>query len=156
MTCANKTDARLLREDHFLCVVMDAVLAIQGAAKRWLKRRRTRELLAALDEHQLRDIGLTRADVVSESAILRAVVARRDQVGGVSATISTVRRWWTNRDASRRALAELDDDQLSNLSDIGRRIRRQAQHVRQRGVVSALRPSRATSPAAPKREVSAQ
>jgi uncharacterized protein YjiS (DUF1127 family) len=126
MPCANKTDPRLLREDHVLCFIIDALLAVHGAAKRWLKRRRTRELLAALDEHQLRDIGLTRADVVSESAILRAVVARRDQVGGVSATILTVRRWWKNRDASRRALAEIEDNQLPNLSDIGRQLRREA------------------------------
>lgn len=131
MTRAYKTEPLLLREDHFLCFVIDAVLAIQGTANRWLKRRNTRELLAALDEHQLRDIGLTRADVVSESAILRAVAARRAQVGRMSATIATVRRWWTNRDASRRALEELDDDQLDKLSDVGREVRRQALQVRQ-------------------------
>jgi uncharacterized protein YjiS (DUF1127 family) len=126
MPCATKTDLRLLREDHVLCVVMDAVLAIQGAAKRWLKRRRTWERLAALDEHQLRDIGLTRADVVSESAILRPVMARRNQVGSVRGAISKVRYWWTSRDLNCRALAELEDDQFPNLSEIGRQLRREA------------------------------
>jgi putative MATE family efflux protein len=40
---------------------------------------------------------------------------------------SNLRRWWPGRDKSRPALAMLDDDQLCNLSDIGRQIRRQAQ-----------------------------
>jgi hypothetical protein len=34
---------------------------------------------------------------------------------------------WLGRDKSYRALAELDDDQLVNLSDLGRQIRREAQ-----------------------------
>jgi uncharacterized protein YjiS (DUF1127 family) len=126
MSCATKTDLRLLREDHILCFIMDAVLAAHGAAKRWLKRRRTRELLVALDEHQLSDIGLTRADVSSESAISRAVMARRNQVGSLRGAISKVRYWWTSRDLNCRALAELEDDQLPNLSDIGRQLRREA------------------------------
>jgi uncharacterized protein YjiS (DUF1127 family) len=56
----NQADPRLLREDHFLCVIMDTVLAAQAAVKRWLDRRRTRQALATLDEHLLRDIGLIR------------------------------------------------------------------------------------------------
>jgi putative MATE family efflux protein len=38
-----------------------------------------------------------------------------------------LRRWWLDRDKSRRALAALDNDQLCELSDVGREIRREAQ-----------------------------
>jgi uncharacterized protein YjiS (DUF1127 family) len=55
-----KANPRLLREDHVLCLVMDAVLAAQVALRRWSLRRRNRQALATLDEHALRDIGLTR------------------------------------------------------------------------------------------------
>jgi uncharacterized protein YjiS (DUF1127 family) len=41
---------------------------------------------------------------------------------------SKLARWWRNRDKSRHALAALDDDQLSHLSDIGRQIRRDERH----------------------------
>jgi uncharacterized protein YjiS (DUF1127 family) len=56
----DQADPCLLREDHFLCVIMDAVLAVQAAVKRWLHRRRGRQELVAVDEHPSRDIGLTR------------------------------------------------------------------------------------------------
>ena len=70
-----KADPRLLREDHFLCLIMDIGLAVRPAIRRWMDRRRTRQVLAALDEHQLRDIGLTRAEARSETASLGAVLA---------------------------------------------------------------------------------
>ena len=70
-----KADPRPLREDHFLCLIIDAVLAVRLAIRRWLNGRRTRQVLAALDEHQLRDIGLTRAEARSETASLSAVLA---------------------------------------------------------------------------------
>ena len=41
----------------------NAVLALAAIFRRWLKRRHTRQVLAALDEHQLRDIGVTRAEI---------------------------------------------------------------------------------------------
>ena len=52
-------------------------------------------------------------------------------IGGGSRA-SKLRRWWLDRDKSRRALAALNDDQLSNLSDIGRQIRREARRARNR------------------------
>jgi uncharacterized protein YjiS (DUF1127 family) len=64
-----KADPRLLREDHFLCLIMDAVLAVRPAIRRWLNVRRTRQVLAALDEHQLRDIGLTRAKLAARPQV---------------------------------------------------------------------------------------
>ena len=41
------------------------------------------------------------------------------------------RLWWTDRDRSRWAIAQLDDDRVSDLSEVGRRIRRdiRRQHV---------------------------
>ena len=67
-----KADPRPLREDHFLSPIMDAVLAARLPIRRWLNGRRTRQVLAALDE---RDIGLTRAEARSETASLSSVLA---------------------------------------------------------------------------------
>jgi uncharacterized protein YjiS (DUF1127 family) len=66
-----KADPRPFREDHrhLLCLITDAVLAVRLAIRRWLSGRRTRLVLAALDEHQLRDIGLTRAGTRSETQV---------------------------------------------------------------------------------------
>jgi uncharacterized protein YjiS (DUF1127 family) len=53
----------LLRADHFFWLVTEAVLALPATVGHWLRRRHTRQVLAALDDHQLRDIGLTRAEL---------------------------------------------------------------------------------------------
>jgi hypothetical protein len=47
--------------------------------------------------------------------------------------VSTFWRWSLDSTKSRRALAALDDDQLHNLSDCGRRIRREALREAGRG-----------------------
>ena len=49
-----------LRDDHIVLLTIDRLLALHAAFKRWRKRRKTLLALADLDEHQLRDIGLTR------------------------------------------------------------------------------------------------
>ena len=98
-----KADSVLLRDDHLILLLVDGILAVHAAVRRWLVRRRTRRALAALDPHQLRDIGVPRADALRES-----------------------RRWWSGRDNSQRALAELDDSELSNLSEAGLKMRREA------------------------------
>ena len=67
----NQADPRLLREDHILCLIMDAGLAIQAAVQRRLARRRARQALAGLDEHQLRDIGISRAEALHEGKCRR-------------------------------------------------------------------------------------
>ena len=104
-----KTSSGLLKEDHIVLLAIDALLAARAAVRRWLACRRTRRALAALDDRQLRDIGVTRTEALCESA-----------------------RWWPGRDKSRRALAELDDSQLGNLSEIGRQVRRQARQASNR------------------------
>ena len=44
------------------------VIAIFPAIRVWQERTRQRRALASLDDHLLRDIGLSRAQAVSESA----------------------------------------------------------------------------------------
>ena len=44
------------------------VTAIAAAVSLWLERSRSRRALAAFDDHQLRDIGLSRADAWRESS----------------------------------------------------------------------------------------
>jgi uncharacterized protein YjiS (DUF1127 family) len=105
-----KADSVLLRDDHLILLLVDGILAVYAAVRRWLERRRTRRALAALDPHQLRDIGVPPAEALRES-----------------------RRWWSGRDNSRRALAELDDSQLSNLSEAGLKLRTGARQAGYRG-----------------------
>jgi uncharacterized protein YjiS (DUF1127 family) len=44
------------------------VTAIAATVSSWLERSRSRRALAAFDDHQLRDIGLSRADAWRESS----------------------------------------------------------------------------------------
>ena len=50
----------LLRDDHVVLLVIDTLLALHASFKKWRNRRRTLLALGDLDDHQLRDIGLTR------------------------------------------------------------------------------------------------
>jgi uncharacterized protein YjiS (DUF1127 family) len=104
--CPGKADRGLVRQDHILFLVMDAGLAAYAAVRRGLESWRSRQALAELDERQLRDIGVTRAQALHES-----------------------RRWLPGHDRSRRALAELGDSQLCNLSESGLRIRREVRRA---------------------------
>ena len=45
----------------------EARAGIVALVREWLRRSRTRHEIADLDEHLLRDIGLTRLDAVAES-----------------------------------------------------------------------------------------
>ena len=55
-----ETETALLREDHIVLLAIDGLLALHAAIKRYLMRRNTRRILAALDDRQLKDVGLTR------------------------------------------------------------------------------------------------
>jgi uncharacterized protein YjiS (DUF1127 family) len=57
----------VLRDDHIVLLAIDGVLTLHAAIKSYLMRRRTRKILAALDDRQLRDIGLTRDEIASAS-----------------------------------------------------------------------------------------
>lgn len=111
-----KADPGPMRDYPVLCMVMDAGFATHAAVSLWFKRCRSRQILAALDNHQLRDIGLTRADVSSWSGRLSTVLGKPADVG----------------DIRRRALADLDDSQLCNLSEAGLRLRREARRASHR------------------------
>jgi hypothetical protein len=38
--------------------------------------------------------------------------------------------WWRSHNESRRALAELDDSEIGNLSELGRKLRREERRAR--------------------------
>ena len=61
--------AELSQSNHVLLLVVDAIVAVHLAFRRWLGRRRTRRALANLDDHQLRDIGLTRGTIDLEPVV---------------------------------------------------------------------------------------
>jgi hypothetical protein len=48
-------------------------------------------------------------------------------------------RWWMGRDEGRQALAQVDDDHLSDLSEIGRQVRREERHRLAGGHRKAIR-----------------
>src|SRR5215471_13863878 len=48
------------RGRHLFLRAFDWLVALRASLKLWRNRRRTLQALAELDEHQLRDIGLTR------------------------------------------------------------------------------------------------
>jgi len=54
----------LLRTDHGRNWTMAAISTVAL----WVERGRSRRVLATLDDHQLRDIGISRADALLESA----------------------------------------------------------------------------------------
>ena len=56
-----------LREDHIVLLAIDALLSLRAAVKRYITRRRTRRILAALDDQQLRDIGIARSEINDRS-----------------------------------------------------------------------------------------
>jgi uncharacterized protein YjiS (DUF1127 family) len=58
--CQHQASNVLLRDDHIVLLAIDALLALYASFKKWRNRRRTLTALADLDDHQLRDIGLTR------------------------------------------------------------------------------------------------
>ena len=89
------------RDSHIIIAVIDALAALYVSFKQWRGRRQTLKALAELDEHQLRDIGLTRGDTTP---------------------------WWQAQETCQCALAALDDSELIHLSDVGRRMQRQARH----------------------------
>jgi uncharacterized protein YjiS (DUF1127 family) len=101
---ANTVDPRisafLLKDDHLVLLAIDGLLALHALLKakykRWRARRRTLKALADLDERQLRDIGLSREDLLFEGSVR---LPRQHK--------------------SHRALAELDASELSNLSEHG-------------------------------------
>jgi uncharacterized protein YjiS (DUF1127 family) len=50
------------RDRHIILLAADWLVALRASLKQWRNHRRTLQALAELDEHQLRDIGLTREE----------------------------------------------------------------------------------------------
>jgi uncharacterized protein YjiS (DUF1127 family) len=93
-----------------------------------IKRRRDMAALAGLDDHTLSDIGLTRSGLgeVIEPPAWRPSTAAPGRAGAADELTPRIKRWQPGEDKNRRVLAELDDDELSNLSELGLQVRREA------------------------------
>ena len=102
-TEAEQLPAELARGDDLIWLAVDVMQAASTAFRRWRNRRRTRRELSILDARQLRDIGLNRM------------------------CLDPVARWFV-RDETCRALSELSDSEVRDLSDFGRKRRRKARH----------------------------
>jgi uncharacterized protein YjiS (DUF1127 family) len=63
-----KSSPGLLREGHIVFLAVDVLVALHASFRKWRNHRRTLRALADLDEHQLRDIGLTRGEALSDTA----------------------------------------------------------------------------------------
>ncbi len=109
VTDLERLKAELARSDHVLFLVVDAIVAVHAAFRRWRGRRRTRRALAELNDQQLRDIGLEREEIVLAPG------------------------WSWADERSYRALARLDDTEIGGLSDVGRRLRKEAQRMHSLG-----------------------
>src|SRR5262245_16386134 len=57
---AAKSSPAALRDSHIVLLAIDLLVALHAAVRKWRNHRRTLSALDELDEHQLRDIGLTR------------------------------------------------------------------------------------------------
>jgi uncharacterized protein YjiS (DUF1127 family) len=62
-----------LRNDHVVLLAIDALVALRAWFKKWRDHRRTLRALADLDEHQLRDIGITREGAPGGQEIYRSL-----------------------------------------------------------------------------------
>ena len=96
-----------------------------------IRHRRRIAVLAEHDERLLADIGLTRDDL--RAAVREPIwrdptelLSRRVSATRAKARSAGLKAWLSIGDTSRRALADLDDDQLHNLSELGRQVRRDA------------------------------
>lgn len=93
-----------------------------------IKHHRDIAVLADQDDRLLADIGITRSDV--DHAIRlplwrdpTEVLRQRASAARSGHLKSALMDWLSAGDRNRRALAELDESQLSGLSDLGRQVR---------------------------------
>ena len=96
-----------------------------------IRHRRRIAVLAEHDERLLADIGLTPDDVrdAAREPFWRdptELLGHRVGAARARARSAGLKAWPSIGDKNRRALAALDDDQLHNLSELGRQVRRDA------------------------------
>ena len=118
--------AALARQYPSLVLIIDAGFRLCSALAHAWRRRRTRRILEAFDQDRLNDIGFTRAGLRDGGLdrALRKQAARTYPEGPWARAWA----WLLKADRSRKALAALGEDQLSNLSEQGLKARRDAQH----------------------------
>jgi uncharacterized protein YjiS (DUF1127 family) len=110
------------------------IAALAGAFRQLsgaIQRRRDAAALAQLDDRTLADIGLAPGcpgEMIEPQSWRAATGAPPTRAGAARSKglTSRIRRWRLGEDKNRRALAELDDGELSNLSELGLQIRREA------------------------------
>lgn len=125
-------DNRPARASPFVLLVLEIGLAAYAAISRWFRRWRTRQLLAALEYHQLRDIGLTHPDIWSGR--LGEIMAERDRAGLTCRTLPDAGPRTLDPGILRRAaVAELRDCRINDLSEIARKARCKARPAHKYG-----------------------
>jgi hypothetical protein len=67
-----------LRDGHIVLLAVDVLVALHASFKKWRNYRRTLRALADLDEHQLRDIGLTREEALLGHQNYRALAQHNE------------------------------------------------------------------------------
>ena len=107
------------------------VLLLTRQLYRAAKHCRHMAVLANQDERLLADIGLTRGDIgdAVRQPIWRdptELLSRRVSAAHTERRAAGLQAWLSIDNKNRRALAELDDGQLHNLSDLGCQVRRDA------------------------------
>jgi uncharacterized protein YjiS (DUF1127 family) len=116
------------------CAVQTAtgvVLLHAGQLSKAIGHRRRIAVLAEHDERLLADIGLTRDDLrdAAREPFWRdptELLGHRVGAARARPRSAGLKAWPSISDKNRRALADLDDDQLHNLSELGRQVRRDA------------------------------
>ena len=97
--------------DRLLAVLTGVAKTTGSRLSRWIRRSRARQVLSALDEHQLRDVGLLTAGDDNWNERLDRLIGPRLDAGTIQ----------------RRALADLGESRLCDLSESGARAWRAAQ-----------------------------
>jgi len=95
---------------------------------RAIKHRHDTAALADQDDYLLADIGLTRDDLRHAVAqpLWRDPTETLRQRAGAGRRMPLFNRFASSEELNRRGLAALDDEDLDNLSELGRQIRRDA------------------------------
>src|SRR3569832_646463 len=118
--------AALARQYPSGVLIIDACFNTCSAIAHAWRRRRTRRILEAFEQGRLNDIGFTRAGLRDGGLdrALRKQAARTYPEGPWARAWA----WLLKADRSRKALAALGEDQLSNLREQALKARRDAQH----------------------------
>ena len=103
-------ESHAARNRYVANLITSTVKAAAGKIARWHRTRTTRQALAGLDDHLLRDIGLERADIDGLVANTEPGILAR----GFAAAAKAIVNWNTARQ-TQSALHRLTDAQLNDI-----------------------------------------